>query len=162
MGSDCPLSVDEKTVDLLLDEESSQRYVLLVFLALEGFKCSWSSSFCRYKRLLNRAYVDDSPSLRWCPAPDCTYAVQCHVPVKSLETVVPSVRCACGNLFCFGCGLEHHQPCICRLVKLWLKKCADDSETANWISANTKECPKCLATIEKNGGCNHMTVSRVS
>ncbi|TPX75898.1 hypothetical protein CcCBS67573_g02826 [Chytriomyces confervae] len=43
------------------------------------------------------------------------------------------------------------------LVKLWLKKCADDSETANWISANTKECEKCQSTIEKNGGCNHMT-----
>jgi len=40
---------------------------------------------------------------------------------------------------------------------MWLKKCADDSETANWICANTKECPKCQATIEKNGGCNHMT-----
>ncbi|KAI0239870.1 hypothetical protein L0F63_002147 [Massospora cicadina] len=36
-------------------------------------------------------------------------------------------------------------------------KCEDDSETANWIHANTKECPKCLSTIEKNGGCNHMT-----
>jgi len=43
------------------------------------------------------------------------------------------------------------------LVKKWQKKCEDDSETANWISANTKECPKCLSTIEKNGGCNHMT-----
>lgn len=56
--------------------------------------------------------------------------------------------------FCFGCGLPDHQPCICPVVKFWLKKCADDSETANWISANTKECPKCHSTIEKNGGCN--------
>ncbi|ODM87368.1 Protein ariadne-1, partial [Orchesella cincta] len=38
----------------------------------------------------------------------------------------------------------------------WLKKCDDDSETSNWIAANTKECPKCNATIEKDGGCNHM------
>lgn len=29
-------------------------------------------------------------------------------------------------------------------------------QTSNWISANTKECPKCHSTIEKNGGCNHM------
>ncbi|POW05015.1 hypothetical protein PSTT_09972 [Puccinia striiformis] len=40
------------------------------------------------------------------------------------------------------------------IVKLWQQKCADDSETANWISANTKECTKCHSTIEKNGGCN--------
>jgi len=54
------------------------------------------------------------------------------------------------------CSLENHQPATCSIVKMWLKKCADDSETANWISCNTKECPKCHATIEKNGGCNHM------
>lgn len=33
----------------------------------------------------------------------------------------------------------------------------NDSGTAHWVAANTKECPKCKATIEKNGGCNHMT-----
>ena len=44
----------------------------------------------------------------------------------------------------------------CHLIKKWIKKCDDDSETSNWISANTKECPKCGATIEKDGGCNHM------
>jgi ariadne-1 len=38
---------------------------------------------------------------------------------------------------------------VCFLVKKWLKKCQDDSETANWISANTKECTKCNTTIEK-------------
>ena len=42
------------------------------------------------------------------------------------------------------------------MIKKWLKKCEDDSETSNWLSTNTKECPKCGATIEKNGGCNNM------
>ncbi|XP_070957127.1 uncharacterized protein [Macaca nemestrina] len=41
-------------------------------------------------------------------------------------------------------------------LKKWIKKCDDDSETSNWIAANTKECPKCHVTIEKDGGCNHM------
>lgn len=39
---------------------------------------------------------------------------------------------------------------------IFLQKCDDDSETSNWIAANTKECPKCNVTIEKDGGCNHM------
>src|SRR5690348_2365825 len=43
------------------------------------------------------------------------------------------------------------------MLKKWLKKCADDSETSNWISSNTKDCPKCNKPIEKNGGCNHMS-----
>lgn len=117
---------------------------------------------CRYRELLNRSYVDDDPSLRWCPAPNCEYAVRCPgITPKSLHHIVPIVTCACNHKFCFGCGLsKDHQPCICYIVKLWLKKCADDSETANWIQANTKECPKCMATIEKNGGCNHMTCKK--
>jgi IBR domain, a half RING-finger domain len=107
--------------------------------------------------LLNRAYVDDNDYLKWCPAPNCEYAVECHVPTSQLDHIAPTVRCGCGHGFCFGCTLVDHQPCTCPLVKKWLKKCKDDSETANWISANTKECSRCNSTIEKNGGCNHMT-----
>ena len=44
----------------------------------------------------------------------------------------------------------------CSLLNRWKKKCDDDSETFNWIHANTKECPHCQATIEKDGGCNHV------
>jgi hypothetical protein len=54
----------------------------------------------------------------------------------------------------FRCGhAGNHRPVLCRVVKLWEKKCADDSETSNWLQANTKECQKCQSTIEKNGGC---------
>lgn len=111
----------------------------------------------RYQTLLNRTYVEDKDVLKWCPAPDCENAVECGIKKKDLDKVVPTVACNCGYRFCFGCILSDHQPAPCELVKRWLKKCADDSETANWISANTKECPRCNSTIEKNGGCNHMT-----
>lgn len=66
------------------------------------------------------------------------------------------VVCKCGHIFCFECGENWHDPVQCRLLKKWMKKCADDSETSTWIAANTKECPKCNVTIEKDGGCNHM------
>lgn len=133
--SDCAVIVDEKTVELLVDHDTN----------------------LKYRELLNRTFVDDNDFLRWCPAPDCEYAVECSVPSTSLTSIVPTVECKCSCRFCFGCGLDDHQPCICVLVKKWLQKCEDDSETANWISAHTKECPKCHSTIEKNGGCNHMT-----
>lgn len=85
----------------------------------------------RYKTLLNRTYVDDSAIMRWCPAPNCEYAVECHVPAKKLDTIVPTVCCDCGHRFCFGCGNPEHQPAVCMLVKRWLKKCEDDSETVS-------------------------------
>lgn len=111
----------------------------------------------RYRTLLNRTYVEDKDIFKWCPAPDCPNAVECRVKKSQLMRIVPTVECRCGYRFCFGCPQTDHQPAPCELVKRWLKKCADDSETANWISAHTKECPKCQSTIEKNGGCNHMT-----
>lgn len=111
----------------------------------------------RYHELLTRTYVEDQNYMKWCPAPDCVNALECKITKKDLAKIVPTVACDCGYRFCFGCILSDHQPAPCELTKRWLKKCADDSETANWISANTKECPKCNSTIEKNGGCNHMT-----
>lgn len=131
----CPRIIDAKSLDLLIDGDLNNRY----------------------RQLLNRTYVQDNDNLKWCPAPDCENAIACGVKKKDLDRIVPTVACACGHRFCFGCILSDHQPAPCELVKRWLKKCADDSETANWISANTKECPKCNSTIEKNGGCNHMT-----
>jgi len=114
----------------------------------------------RYTSLLIRTYVDDNIFLHWCPAPNCEYAIECKIHDYELQKLVPTVKCKCGNNFCFGCGLPDHQPCICSLVAKWLNKCRDDSETANWISVNTKECPRCKASIEKNGGCNHMTCKK--
>ena len=131
----CHRIVDAKTLHLLVDKPIEDRYNVL----------------------LTRTYVDDKDNLKWCPAPECEYAVDCPVKKRDLSRIVPTVRCLHDHAFCFGCTLADHQPASCALVKRWLKKCEDDSETSNWISANTKECPKCNSTIEKNGGCNHMT-----
>ncbi|ORX55054.1 hypothetical protein DM01DRAFT_1030428 [Hesseltinella vesiculosa] len=137
---ECP----QDKCNVIVDEATVQRIVA-------------ERTMIRYRELLNRTFVDDIDHLRWCPAPDCEYAIECHVPSTSLTSIVPTVQCNCGDVFCFGCGYPDHQPAICAIVKKWMKKCEDDSETANWISAHTKECPKCNSTIEKNGGCNHMT-----
>jgi ariadne-1 len=114
----------------------------------------------RYAKLVLHTFVDDNEYLKWCPAPNCEHVVECHIPSSSFNQIVPSVQCNCGNRFCYSCSLPDHLPAPCFLVKRWLQKCKDDSETANWISANTKECSKCQATIEKNGGCNHMTCKK--
>ncbi|KAI8051364.1 uncharacterized protein B0P05DRAFT_562427 [Gilbertella persicaria] len=114
----------------------------------------------RYQHLLTQKFVDNNPFLKWCPAPECEFAIECHVSSRNLDFIVPTVRCRCGYLVCFGCGLEGHQPTLCALVKKWLLKCKEDTETAKWISDNTKECGQCFATIEKNGGCNHMTCKK--
>jgi len=156
-GDNCHRIVDSKSLELLLADDNPllQRYATP--LSETERKMTDSYAYHRYRTLLTRTYVDDKDNLRWCPAPNCEYAVDCAVKARDLRRIVPTVRCNCKHEFCFGCSLNDHQPTPCTLVKMWLKKCEDDSETANWISANTKECSKCMSTIEKNGGCNHMT-----
>lgn len=115
-------------------------------------------TFDRYKELIVRHFVSSNSNLKFCPYPSCTYTVSCPSAASksSLTTIVPTVHCGLSpnHRFCFGCPIEgDHRPVICSVAKLWLKKCQDDSETANWIKTNTKECSKCQSTIEKNGGC---------
>lgn len=130
----CPASardivVDETTVlELLRDPEVRQKY----------------------QHLITNSFVLDNPNLVWCPKPGCPNAV-----LASKLEYYP-VQCDCGHAFCFRCGRDPHLPILCKHLDLWLKKCDDDSETSNWIHVNTKECYRCHATIEKNGGCNHM------
>lgn len=105
----------------------------------------------RYQKFAFLDYVKSHPELRFCPGPNCDHIVQSRdiAPKKAVCT-------ACNSAFCFKCGTDYHAPTDCLVIKRWLTKCADDSETANYISAHTKDCPKCHICIEKNGGCNHM------
>ena len=117
----------------------------------------------RHRGLIVRHYVGHNPALKFCPYPSCTYTVSCPVASSksALTTIVPTVHCGASqnHVFCFGCTVDSdHRPVICDVAKLWLKKCQDDSETANWIKSNTKECSKCQSTIEKNGGCKYVRI----
>lgn len=132
--------------------------------------------WARFDELLVRHFVSCNPNLKFCPYPSCTNTVSCPAASSklSLTSIVPIVSCGARGIggqdlsqsqqsigltgkehkFCFGCPIESdHRPVICTVAKMWMKKCRDDSETANWIKSNTKECSQCQSTIEKNGGC---------
>jgi len=105
----------------------------------------------KYQKFAFRDHVDSHPHLRCCPGPNCQIIAHAKPPKAK------RVQCKlCFTSFCFQCGNDYHAPTDCDTIKRWLTKCADDSETANYISAHTKDCPKCNICIEKNGGCNHM------
>lgn len=136
-----------------------------------------AATWARFQELVIRHFVASNPNLKYCPYPSCTNTVSCPSAASkgSLVTVVPTVSCGARGLggqmsqsqsqpslgiagrehkFCFGCPIESdHRPVVCGVARMWLKKCRDDSETANWIKSNTKECTLCMSTIEKNGGC---------
>lgn len=59
-------------------------------------------------------------------------------------------------LLSFKCRQMYHAPTDCATIRKWLTKCADDSETANYISAHTKDvrriytCTHAVMNIDHN------------
>ncbi|KAM3743043.1 hypothetical protein ACB098_07G115400 [Castanea mollissima] len=103
----------------------------------------------KFERFLLESYIEDNKRVKWCPStPHCGNAIRIE------DDEFCEVECSCGMQFCFSCLSEAHSPCSCLMWELWTKKCRDESETVNWITAHTKPCPKCHKPVEKNGGCN--------
>lgn len=128
-GYNCNILVEDDIVTKLIDDDRIRQ---------------------RFQKHITNSFVVCNRLMAWCPGPNCEFSV--CVDQREARRIV----CKCGCEFCFICGRDWHDPTLCSYLKKWVKKCQDDSETSNWIVANTKECPRCSATIEKNGGCNHM------
>jgi len=101
-----------------------------------------------------RSFVETYGMTRWCPGPGCgQVALACGGGMFS--DIGGDAKCnVCETAFCLKCGEEPHAPITCQHLSKWQEKCKNESETANWILANTKPCPKCSSRIEKNQGCN--------
>ena len=94
-------------------------------------------------------FVERHRLMKWCPAPDCSNAVQ-------MKCVAPQlVKCNCGHSFCFACSENWHAPIHCDLIKHW-NKIIQKHPTTSWDLLNIKSCPGCNVPIMKNGGCNFM------
>lgn len=136
-GQTADITCPAMKCDLLVDESSVR-----LLVAPEVFE--------RYRRFTINAFVDTNEYVKWCPAPGCGNAVN----IDSVKN--QTVTCSCGHRFCFACGEPAHRPATCEQWKNWKAKSNDESETGNWLAANTQPCPKCGSHTEKNGGCNHM------
>jgi len=107
-----------------------------------------------------RNFVESNTLTRWCPGIGCE-RIACAPTASAMEQEGSIAHCdGCCTSFCLICGEEPHAPADCKDMARWNEKCRNESETANWILANTKSCPKCGSRIEKNQGCNHICCQR--
>ncbi len=80
-----------------------------------------------------------------------TSIVRCKNTVKE-----HFVECPCSKRRCFHCSDEDHYPITCELLERWNELDRSEGKTMDWLLSNTKRCPKCRMSIEKNQGCRHM------
>ncbi|XP_066268742.1 E3 ubiquitin-protein ligase RNF19A-like isoform X2 [Branchiostoma lanceolatum] len=114
----------------------------------------------KYEEFMLRRCLVLDPDSRWCPAPDCGYAV-----IASGCASCPKLQClreGCGTYFCYHCKAEWHPNQTCDMARQQrTNNLRSSSVSHSQVSAadDIKPCPRCGAYIVKmdDGSCNHMT-----
>nr|XP_061787267.1 ankyrin repeat and IBR domain-containing protein 1-like isoform X2 [Nerophis lumbriciformis] len=133
----------------------------------------------RYLQFDIKAFVENNPAIRWCPAARCERAVRLSRPGPGESDAhsfpllpSPAVDCGKGHLFCWECLGEAHEPCDCHMWRKWLQKVTEmkpeecvgeayeDAANCLWLLTNSKPCANCKSPIQKNEGCNHMQCAK--
>ena len=125
-------------------------------------------TFARYDdlRLLNVLAAD--PEFRWCLREGCKNGQVHHFPDVPENPVVVwqqhyKIKCnACRFEMCFFHQVPWHEGKSCigydEQQEEERSRVARDEATEQWLRQNTKPCPGlCGASVEKKGGCFHMT-----
>uniref|UniRef100_A0A7E4UXU2 RBR-type E3 ubiquitin transferase n=1 Tax=Panagrellus redivivus TaxID=6233 RepID=A0A7E4UXU2_PANRE len=132
----------------------------------------------KYESFTLRRTLLNDPDARWCPAPDCGYAV-----IASYCAACPQLECqrpGCNTKFCYHCQSEWHDRLTCnealkvRNSRNKRRSIAATSGRGNGGGSSgpsflnpresilkpgdVKACPRCRTFIVKvdDGSCNHM------
>ena len=121
-----------------------------------------SSLLYLYESLMLRRVLAADPDTRWCPAPNCTFAV-----VATGCASCPKISCereGCDFSFCYHCKAEWHPNQTCDMARAQRQPVRSSSVSFSQDSglgggSELKVCPRCQVLIVKmdDGSCNHMT-----
>ncbi|XP_034952107.1 E3 ubiquitin-protein ligase RNF19A-like [Chelonus insularis] len=119
----------------------------------------------KYEDFMVRRVLAVEPDARWCPVPDCSYAV-----IASGCASCPKLHCerpGCDSYFCYHCKARWHPNQTCDAARAQrfhrdqsLSTSFSQIEAATRQNCNDiKPCPRCQVLIVKmeDGSCNHMT-----
>lgn len=113
----------------------------------------------KYEEFSVRRALAADPDTRWCPAPDCSFAV-----VASGCASCPKLTClapGCGASFCYHCKAAWHPTQTCdaaRRSRQPVPPRAQQPSHPDLDHGEVKPCPRCSVLIVKveDGSCNHM------
>nr|XP_033812462.1 E3 ubiquitin-protein ligase RNF19B isoform X2 [Geotrypetes seraphini] len=115
----------------------------------------------KYEEFMLRRCLAADPDCRWCPAPDCGYAVIAYGCASC-----PKLTCerdGCQTEFCYHCKQLWHPNQTCDMARQQraqtLQVRSKHTSGQDSGSDDIKPCPRCSAYIIKmnDGSCNHMT-----
>ncbi|XP_076241222.1 E3 ubiquitin-protein ligase RNF19A [Calliopsis andreniformis] len=123
------------------------------------------TQFEKYEDFMVRRVLAVEPDARWCPAPDCSFAV-----IASGCASCPKLRCGrpgCDSYFCYHCKARWHPNQTCDAARAQRTQYYERSSSLNFSQSDSqhrddiKPCPSCQVFIMKmdDGSCNHMICS---
>uniref|UniRef100_A0A8D8RP90 RBR-type E3 ubiquitin transferase n=1 Tax=Cacopsylla melanoneura TaxID=428564 RepID=A0A8D8RP90_9HEMI len=121
------------------------------------------AQFEKYEDFMVRRVLSVEPDTRWCPTPDCGFAV-----IATGCASCPRLRCGrpgCHSYFCYNCKAAWHPNQTCdaaraqRSPPLLHASSVSFSLDSSQNRDDLKACPRCQVLILKmdDGSCNHMT-----
>ncbi|XP_053743225.1 E3 ubiquitin-protein ligase RNF19A [Synchiropus splendidus] len=120
----------------------------------------------RFEEYQLRRFLASDPDTRWCPAPDCSYAVIAYGCAEC-----PKLSCGregCDTEFCYHCRQLWHPNQTCDQARRQRARHTSSSNDASTLyvfneepggdAEEIKACPRCGAYIMKtnDGSCNRM------
>ncbi|XP_055375853.1 E3 ubiquitin-protein ligase RNF19B-like [Condylostylus longicornis] len=134
---------------------------------IETLLKNYSDVITKYEDFMVRRFLLTDPDSRWCPAPDCSFAI-----IATGCASCPRIRCqrpGCGLHFCYHCKAEWHPDQTCDAARASRQSPSAQLPTGKIISPDIqhrngddiKPCPRCQVLIVKmdDGTCNHMVCS---
>lgn len=116
----------------------------------------------KYEDFMVRRVLAVESDVRWCPAPDCCFAV-----IASGCASCPKLRCerpGCDSYFCYHCKARWHPNQTCDAARAQRAQHYERSSSLSFSQTDSqhndiKPCPRCQILIVKmdDGSCNHMT-----
>ncbi|KAK9884574.1 hypothetical protein WA026_007417 [Henosepilachna vigintioctopunctata] len=116
--------------------------------------------FAKYEDFMVRRVLAIEPDTRWCPAPDCGFAV-----IATECASCPKLKCerpGCDSFFCYHCKAEWHPNQTCDAARAQrspnIRSSSISYSQDSQYKEDIKPCPRCQVLIVKmdDGSCNHM------
>jgi hypothetical protein len=108
-----------------------------------------------YDRQLTYQRLEQMSEFSWCPYPGCGSG-QLNERNTLAQSRVSCIKCK--RMICSFHRTKWHTGMTCDEYDR--SNLTDDNRTKQWLKKYSKQCPQCKSSIQKIGGCDHMSCKK--